>query len=226
MSEHFPVGNPIRVAGSEPRLDPWLSTWIAPRKTIRQIVASDPKHLVLPLAAIGGIFRAIDLASRRSYGDVYPMPVLLIGIVGLGIVAGILGLYVVAWALQLTGGWMGGRASAEEIRAAVAWPNVLTAWIFIPFLGILALVRGDLFTSETPRLHAYPLLALALLGFSLLVLVVEVWTMVVSVKMLAEVQGFSAWKALGQMVLAYLYLAIWAVGIALLFFVMRVTCGR
>ena len=34
---------------------PWLTVWLCPRDTIERIVASNPRHHVLLLAAIGGM---------------------------------------------------------------------------------------------------------------------------------------------------------------------------
>jgi hypothetical protein len=68
----------------------------------------------------------------------------------------------------------------------------------------LALFGDELFTSHTPRLYSNPLLGLGLLGFGVLEIVVGVWAIVIFLKALGQVQGFSAWKALGNTLLASL----------------------
>lgn len=56
-------------------LNPWFSTWVKPRETMRWIVDTDPTRQVVLLAVLGGIAQFLDRACqtlqstrRRSSG--------------------------------------------------------------------------------------------------------------------------------------------------------------
>lgn len=183
-------------------LNPWFSMWTQPRRTMRQVLESDPERLVLVLAAIAGVSRALDRASLKSLGDHLPLVAVLgLSIIG-GALFGMLLLYLFGFLLRWTGRWFGANGSAPHVRAAIAWPNVITCWALLLWVPQLLLFGKDLFTTETPRIDANLGMTLLLLGFVLVELVVAVWFIVAFLKCLAEVQGFSAWKALGNVLVA------------------------
>jgi len=111
-------------------------------------------------------------------------------------------LYAGAWLFKLVGDGIGGRGSAVEIRAAIAWSNVPAIWALILFGAELALLGEELFTTATPNLNASPMRLLGLLGLFIMAMIVGVWGFVIFLKCLGEVQGFSAWKALGSVLIA------------------------
>jgi len=190
------------------QLNPWFSMWTKPRATIQQIIDSNPQHLVLLLAAVSGFAELLNQASVKSLGDRLEWPYIVIAAAVLGPITGIISLYLGGALLRWVGSWLGGEASAQQIRAAIAWASVLTIWSLLLWLPELALFGQDLFTTATPRIDANPLLAVALLGFSVVEIILGVWALVVLLKCLGQVQGFSAWKALGNLVLAFLVIMV------------------
>jgi hypothetical protein len=153
---------------------------------MRQILDSDPERLVVFLATMAGISRALDRASLKSLGDRLPLwGVFAAAIIG-GALSGVLLLYLYGFLVRWTGRWFGGSGSASGIRAAIAWPNVITAWALLLWIPQLALFGNELFTTETPLLDANPPMALLLLGFSLLELVGAVWFVVAFLKCVGE----------------------------------------
>jgi hypothetical protein len=64
-------------AASEP-IDPWLSMWLQPRRTVRHLVDQRPDHGVLLLTALGGIAESLDSMSGRNAADSLPLPVVLL----------------------------------------------------------------------------------------------------------------------------------------------------
>src|SRR5262249_33314615 len=107
-----------------PHSSPWLSVWLRPRKTIERIVAANPRRHVLLLAALGGIGTTIalliglgaatDLMDWRNLASV--------AIVGL--VLGVVSLYIKGLTYKWSGLMLGGRASAVDVRAAFAWASI------------------------------------------------------------------------------------------------------
>jgi len=189
-------------------LNPWFSMWTRPRATIAQIVERDPTRHVLLLAAISGTAQTLDRASMRSAGDTVDLPtIFLLAAVG-GPVGGIIALYLGSLLLRWTGSWIGGNASAKHVRAAMAWSGVPIAWALLLWIPELAIFGKELFTTATPRIDSSTGLLLLVLSFAAIEIAIGVWAFVVFLKSLGQVQGFSAWKALGNGLLALLVLAV------------------
>jgi hypothetical protein len=203
--EDAPIG---AVSANQPALNPWFSMWTRPRATIAQIVERDASRLVVPLAAIAGFGQALDRASTRSAGDTLDLPTIFLVAAVAGPVGGIITLYLAGVLLRWTGSWLGGKASTEHIRAAIAWSNVPTVWALLLWIPELAIFGGEMFTTETPRLDANVGLAFLLLFLIAVEVAIGLWAFVVFLKSLGQVQGFSAWKALGNGLLALLSIVV------------------
>lgn len=189
-------------------LNPWFSMWRHPRRTIRQIVETNPDRLVLVLAAISGIVQGFANAESKSRGNRESFLAIVLASVVLGPVMGIIGLWLGGSLLRWTGGWIGGQGDSRRIRAAVAWSNVPMIWSLALWIPAILLFGQELFTEATPVLDASPLLSGLYLGFSIGTAVIGVWSFVVGLHALGEVQGFSAWKALLNGILAMLVVLI------------------
>ena len=186
---------------NNPTLNPWVSMWTKPRATIQQIVDTQPNHLVLLLASIGGFAQVLDNATIKSVGDKLEWPTIVLIAAIAGPFGGIIGLYLGSVLIRWAGILLGGNASSQEIRAAIAWSNVPVIWALVLWIPELALFGQELFTTETPKIDANPSLGLVLLGFSVIGSTIGIWTIVVFLKCLGQVQGFSAWKALCNAIL-------------------------
>jgi len=193
-------------------LTPWLTIWLRPRATIRQIVGTDPGHRVILLAALSGLFRALDGVSRGNLGDFWPLWVILVLCAVIGPLAGIIGLYLSGIILRWTGGLLGGQATEAEVRAAVAWSSVpgIAAGVIL-WIPMLALYGGEAFASAAPRTDALfegsPVLALLggliLMGALVVARVMGFWGLIVFLKCLGEVHRCSVWEALVAAVIPF-----------------------
>ena len=189
-------------------LNPWVSMWTKPRATIQQIVDTNPQRLVLLLAAAAGFGQALDRASINSIGDRVDWPVIFIVAAVGGPIAGLIGLYIGGALIHWTGTWIGGKTSAENIRAAIAWSSVPMLWALVLWIPELALFGQELFTAETPVIDADTTLNSAFLAFGVVEVTIGIWMLIVYLKCLGQVQGFSAWKALGNSILAGLVIIV------------------
>ena len=201
-------------------MNPWFSMWLHPRRTIRRIVETNPDRLVLLLAAVGGIVEALINASSDSKGENMSLQaILLTSLIG-GPLMGVIGLWLGGALLRWTGGWIGGQADSRRIRATLAWANVPLVWSLLLWIPALLLFGAELFAAATPILDASTMLSGLYMVFSFGIGIVSIWAFVVFLHALGEVQGFSAWKALGNSILAGLVvlvplLAIVGIAIAL-----------
>ncbi len=189
-------------------LSPFLSIWVKPRETIRNIVDTNPTKYVTVLAMLAGIRQALDRASSRNTGDSLPLVAILAVCIIVGPIGGIFSLYLSGALFRWTGSWLGGQASSEEVRAAIAWSSVPTIFILPLWIPELLIFGEELFTSSTPRIESNPLLAIILLGFALIEIVVGIWAFVVLLKSLGEVHRFSAWRAFGAVILGILVILV------------------
>ncbi len=197
---------------ARPTLNPWLAIFTRPRATIRQQVTHDPEAWVLPLVALTGIGQLLGDASARAYGDALDLPTLLVMALLAGPLLGILGAYLGGWVLRWSGRLLGGHAGPRELRAAIAWSGVPYIASMVLWIPELLLFGDELFTTATPRLDAAPGLQAVLLGFVAVEVLATAWAFVVFLKCLGEVQGFSAWRALLNLLLPGLLIGL-AIGL-------------
>jgi len=128
-----------------------------------------------------------------------------------GPIAGIIYVHIAARVVRMTGGWIGGRATVEETRAALAW-----GWV--PNIFANALVAGSLlafgpnFFQPEPGAPVDPTSAL-MVGIALSL---NVWSFIVTLKCLGEVHRFSALAAFASWLLALLMVIAVAVVLALI----------
>ncbi len=170
---------------------PWLTIWTQPRRTIRGIVEADPNYLVLPLAALSGIANSLGQSTRQGS----PSPLVTIGLaIVFGSIAGIIGNHVMGFFVTLTAHWLGGTASRQETRAALAWS-------FVPGLAILPMSLLILLWNAS-GLHWPGLTVQA----SFVGMLLTIWVLVVGAKCVGEVNLFSAWRGFFAWILGGLML--------------------
>ncbi len=185
-----------------PNLDPFLSIWTQPRKTIQHIVDSKPEHHVLLLASLYGFALILDIPLTDPDIEAFSVQLLFLLAVVIGPLIGIIGVYFSGWLLSFTGRWLKGTAPVAHIRAAVAWSSVPTISILLLVIPLLLILGEQAYAASALNNPANPFLALLPLGYFLLKIILAIWSAVIFCKALGQVQGFSAWKALGNSVLA------------------------
>jgi hypothetical protein len=184
--------------------DCFLTIWLRPRETVRRIVATDPRYWVLALASLGGGSSVLNDARAFDMGNHLSLASILVTSLIVGPLAGVLTLYVGAWAVRVLGAWLlDGQGRPAELRAALAWahvPNVaLLPLMLLASAAIPGLFRGG---AAQPGAVAAAVLLLSLVGF-----VTNIWSLVIASQGVAEVQGFaSGWKGLLNLILPGLVL--------------------
>ena len=157
---------------------PWLSAWFRPRDTLECVLATNPRrHVVLlaGLAAIPAVLTEWIVAAPTT--DILDWRIMLACIV-LG-VAGIVGLYVNAFFLRWSGKLIGGRASALELRAAIAWGSV-------PKVMALAICLLSLFALRLLAGASEPIAPALSVTLQAVTSVLGLWTVIATMLMLAH----------------------------------------
>ena len=197
-------------------LNPWVSIWTKPRATIQQIVDTDPENSITLLVCMGGFAGVLARATGRGLGDTMELPAIFILAAVLGPFAGVISLYIGSALISWTGKWIGGIASSQNIRAAMAWSSVPIILSLVLWIPELILFGEELFTTETPIIDASLSLTITIMIFWMIELIIGIWAIVIYLKCLGQVQGFSAWKALANAFLSGLVALIPLVIIVLL----------
>jgi len=203
--------------------NPWFSIWLQPRATMQQILDTDPVRWVLLLSIIGGFFEALTQAATQDHGDrMASWHGVVWACAIFGPLSGVLGLFGGGYLLRKSGGWLGGSASDREVRAAIAWGGIPKIWLGLLWIPSIALFGDENFTSATPRLDGDPALASAMLFLALIGLIGTFWSIVIWLKCLGQAHKFSAWRALGSVLLMILVIvAVFVVPLGLLFLLGR-----
>ncbi len=194
--------------------NPWCTMWIRPRETIREIVAVNPKFRFFVLSGIYGFPTCLQLAQNFCLGVNYSFFAILIASLVLSTVVGVIGMSISSALLYWTGKWIGGKASFLQVRCAVSWANITNLATIVLWLLLLGYFREFIFYEgflESPFTQTE---SLFLSGFFLLQFILSVWSFLLLLHAVGEVQGFSAWKALLNVVIAFLVVVavVWIVG--------------
>jgi hypothetical protein len=190
-------------------LNPWLAIWTQPRATMRQILGTDPRRLVHVLAILGALSRMLSSnvppigpLARLSLSAIVAYKVCA------SVVGGLIGLYLGSAILTMTGRWLGGRGSFVAVRAAAAWSNVPLIWgslLWLPMLGYLGV---EALNFDPKVVFEDPGSFMMMIPIGVLAGVVGIWTLVIALKCLGEAHGFSAWQAVGAVLIGIAIVAI------------------
>jgi hypothetical protein len=182
---------------------PFVTIWTRPRQTVRRIVAERPDLHVLLLAGLFGIGRALDRAAARDLGDHLPTAMILGMALILGPLGGWFSLWIFSHLIRWTGAWIGGTGNREHVKTAIAWGVVPIVFVLPLWIPMLLLLGSEMFTGETPRLEAQPLLLFFFMAAGLIQLMANIWSLMLLCHTVAEAQGFrSAWRGLANLLLS------------------------
>ncbi len=197
--------------------NPWLSIWVEPRKTIRSIVNTNPKSGLVALCVIYGLPLALNLAQNFALTDTIPVWAILIGALLVSAFLGIIGISISSWLLSFTGKWIGGKGSFQHVRAAVAWSNVPNAVTIIMWIVLFGIFGAQILNKNFSEMQFVGYQAGTLFLVMLIESIVSVWGFIILINTLAEVQGFSIWRALLNVIIPFVAVVaiIWILGWAL-----------
>ncbi|TWT65430.1 Yip1 domain protein [Posidoniimonas polymericola] len=195
-------------------LNPWVSIWTQPRATVRQIVETDPRYMVLPIVLMTGLSTGLSgAADSATDPQLQAISGFSVGTTVGAVIGGLVFMPLFwlfnAWLMRITAHWIGGRANLVETRAAYAWGT--TPSLFAMPITLLALLL--VFQVGPDRVQGLVAIRQVTEG------VLAIWTFVTLCKCLGEVNRFSAWRGLGAMILAGLLVAVPMMVIVFLFVV-------
>ncbi|MDP5277077.1 Yip1 family protein [Chengkuizengella axinellae] len=203
------------------KLNPWFSIWIKPRATMRSVLNNKPGKVFL-LIYLGMLVNSLDQASTRDMGDTYSMSTVLFASIVFPLFTGIIYYYLAPTIFRWAGSILNGHGTTEEVRYALAYSFIPYVYsLIIVWLPSLLLFGKENFTYLTPNIDNSPILFALLLLLLLIDLVIACWTIIISLKCLGEAHQFSAWRALGASIIAFLiiFVPLLLIGLAIVPFI-------
>ncbi len=188
--------------------NPWLMMFVRPRQTMRQILDGDSTRFVVALAMLGGVLTVLDRASFNGMGDRIAVSTIFAMAIPVGVLAGLIMLYLGGAVIQWTGSWFGGRGTVAEVRAALAWGRMPFYWAGLLWLPYLGFFGGEVFMSDLPSVMAQPWLLFVLINLAVLEVGLGIWGLVTLVLAVAEAHRFPAWNSLGSIVVGMVLVVI------------------
>jgi hypothetical protein len=187
----------------EEPIHPLKDVWLRPRRVFRQL-ASRPIGIVdYLLAAAQGVgnvlafYRTAGAGTHSNSEQMLGIPFLY------GAVSGVAGLFVLAVIYVRLGARTGGKATTNQVVHVLAYGGIpmvasLAMWV------LMALLAGESTFVATPHAVDEGFVALLLyLQFSVHLLLL-VWSVVLQVMGLSEIQGLAVRKAFGVWLLGQL----------------------
>jgi hypothetical protein len=207
----------------ESKLDsnPWRGILTKPRVTIKAIVGYDPNYHLLLLSMIYGFSAILGIAQNLKLGEKLDIISIIIPALLISPIWGYLFFSISSWFVFFTGKWLGGKAEYKHIRAALAWSHVPT--IVTDFLWILMIIFfGKALFQDLSKVVSSTLQIWGLFSILFLLLIASIWSIVIYINTLSEVQKFSILRTISNLILSTLLVAIIAIIIAL---VSKWTCS-
>ena len=202
---------------SETKFNPWRSMWVKPRDTIRTIARENPRRSLWTLAFVYGLtsllngFQSVPIAMQIGL-----LPTLLIALI-LAPLWGYVAMSIWSYVIVLVGKIFKGQATFQTARAAYAWSCVpLLGNIPIWCLMIFFYANMLFFGMQGQMMLSGPMMLLLFI-LSVGKLVFAVWSLVIYLVALAEVQNFSVMCAIGTTILTGILIGVvvwvlWIIG--------------
>jgi hypothetical protein len=193
---------------------PLKDVWLRPRRVFRELAARPVGITDYLLAAAQGIGNFLALYRHEGAGAHGSVEEILAKSFAYGAIAGLISVYLMAIIYGRLGTRAGGKSTTNQVIHVLAYGGVPMA-ASVAIWVLTALLAGEATFVETPRADLEDFLVLLLhLQFISYVLLL-IWSIVLQVMGLSEVQGLTTRKAfgvwfLGQIIgfLASLFLAL------------------
>lgn len=182
--------------------------WTSPRLVFRYLNDNRYDKFVNILLILAGITKAFDKASTRNMGDNLPLiAVLAICIIGGGLF-GWISYYIFAALISWTGNWLKGKGDTDSLLRMISHAMIPLIAAMILFIPQILVFGNELFQSDI-NVYSTGLLSTLIYYFIFFIeLSVSIWTIVLVVIGISEVQKFSIGKSILNMILPLLLIVV------------------
>ncbi len=184
----------------DPNINPWITMWSQPQKTIRAVINIDPNMGFFFLASIWFLQFFFLFESYYSLSLPIHWALTIVVAVIISPFVGALCFYSIGALLYIIGKLMKGKATFAHTRCAFAWSRIpviidLIMWFTISF-----------FISEL--IFARVGVDMSFIFINLIACITSIWSFVLLVGVVKEIQKFSLFKALLNVIIVYLLLSL------------------
>ncbi len=191
-------------------INPWKSMWTKPRETVRAVIAHNPNHGFLPISAIYGFTQCVSLAQTFSLGHSFNFYLVILACLVLAIPVGAISIYFTSFIVYILGKLIKGQASFTDVKAAFTWSYVPYTVFAVLSIVAMFMTGPDFFTQSFAATQRNVGLSSALTAVFLGQFTMAIWTLVLFIKALSEVQKVSGWMALLNIILTMILLTLLA----------------
>jgi hypothetical protein len=196
--------------------DIFTKIWTSPRQVFKYINDKHYDKYATLLLVLSGIYRSFGRASLKNMGD----KMSIWAILGLCIIAGgLMGwifYYMYAGLISWTGKWLKGQGDTSSILRILSYamvPSIIALIFLLPQIGIYGV---EIFKEDGDINSAGWISNIFVYGSMFLELVLGVWTMVLCVVGISEVQKLSIRKSILNLLLPLFVIIVPVLIIALL----------
>ena len=197
----------------ETHFNPWLEIWTRPRATIRRIVHENPNRSLWLLAAIYGFGSLLNNAQTLALGQNFsPLAIFLFAAI-LSPLWGYAFLSIWSAAVYWIGKAFKGSGTFQTVRAAYVWSCVPFVLNILSWIALAALFGGQLFMLSTGNEQLSEPMTFFLFFILIVRLAVAIWSLVIYLNALAEVQNYSILRAIFNVITAsiLMFAASWVI---------------
>lgn len=189
---------------AELNVRPWLSIWTKPKQTVRAVINYNVRYRFFILSVLYGLPTVLQTAQNLSLGSVLSLPAILIGSIIASPILGAIGLLLCSLFLTWTGRWIGGRGSFLEMRCAVSWTNATNIVTVLVWVALIGQFKEIIFYEGFVKMPMTMTESAWLTAYFFIQLIVSIWSFILLLFAVSEVHRFSVWKALLNIVIAFL----------------------
>jgi hypothetical protein len=174
--------------------------------------------LLIALASCVSVF---NRSFTKHLADKYNGIIYIIGILVLSFVITLVFTYLYASMISWTGKWLKGRAGTDSITRVLAYSQIPSASLLLFQIPCLLLFGFDLFKSNLSINHSELVGIFVTSIWYLLAAITSIWSFVLGLIGLAELQNFSLWRSFINYLLPVLIVfgfIIFPIGLFLLLF--------
>ena len=197
--------------------------WTSPRLVFKYLNDTSYDKFVTILLILSGISRTIDRASIKNIGDKLSLMAVLAICIILGGLLGWITYYIYAVLMSWTGKWLKGKGDTNSLLRMMSHamiPSIIALILLIPQIAIFG---NGIFQSDID-VYGSGLLSIIIFYFTLfLEITLGIWTIVLFIIGISEVQKLSIGKSILNMILPGLIII---VPIAVIAFILGDIFGR
>ena len=175
--------------------------WTSPRKVFRFINTYKYDKYVTGLLILAGITRTFDRASMKNMGDNFSLWGIIAFCIIIGAIFGWITYYIYSALISWTGKWIDGKGNTDSILRVLSYaliPSIISLLLLIPQIAIYG---NEIFKSDGDISSGGIVSNIIVYGSMILEFTLGIWSLVLCVIGISEVQKLSIGKSILNLLL-------------------------